>query len=127
MLRSSAGEMTTLQSFVSNQEVSMLALSLAFILFLGLTLPVAAEPPSACSLLTPGDVESAIGGKVSATQPLQFDDSPTGPNRSVKVQGCMWGVTTPLGRITISWFQGPLTDEQIAQLITMTKSNPGVD
>ena len=69
---------------------------------------------------------AVTGGKVTATQPLQFDDIPAGPNKSVKVQGCMWGVST-MGQITISWFHGPLTDEEIAQFIKMTKSNPGVD
>ena len=38
----------------------------------------------------------------------------------------MWGVST-MGQITISWFRGPLTDDEIAQFIKMTKSNPGVD
>jgi hypothetical protein len=104
----------------------MLPLSLALILTAAITSPAAAEPLSACSLLTPGDIEAVTGGKVTASQPLQFDDIPTGPNRVVKVTGCMWGVST-MGQITISWLRGPLTDEEVAQLIKMTKSNPGVD
>jgi hypothetical protein len=104
----------------------MLPLILALILAAAITSTASADPSSACSLLTPGDIEAVTGGKVSATQPLQFDDIPAGPNKSVKVLGCMWGVST-MGQITVSWFHGPLTGEEIAQLIKMTKSNPGVD
>ena len=42
----------------------------------------------------------------------------------VKVHGCLWGIST-MGQIAVSWFGGPLTDDEIAQLINMTKNNPG--
>jgi hypothetical protein len=39
----------------------------------------------------------------------------------------MYAVTSHLGQITISWFTGPVTDEDIAKLITMSKNNVGTD
>jgi hypothetical protein len=39
----------------------------------------------------------------------------------------MWGVSTHSGQLTISWFRGPLTDDEIAQLIKMSKHNTGTD
>lgn len=105
----------------------MLPLSLVLILVAAVTSPAAAEQSSACSLLTSSDIEGVTGGKVSATQQIQFDDIPTGPNRVVKVLGCMWGVSTYTGQLTISWFRGPLTDDEIAQLIKMSKNNTGTD
>jgi hypothetical protein len=103
----------------------MLPFSLALVLFALLTSPAAAEEKSACSLLTSSDIEAVVGGKPSAAQPLQFDDIPTG-KRIVKVDGCLWGVST-MGQISVSWFRGPLTDAEIAQLINMTKKNPGTE
>ena len=41
--------------------------------------------------------------------------------------GCMYAVTSQQGQITISWFTGPVTDEDIAKLITMSKNNVGTD
>jgi hypothetical protein len=102
----------------------MLPLSLALVLFALLTSPAAAEEKSACSLLTSNDIEGVSGGKVSAAQPIHFDDIPTGQKKSVKVLGCMWGVSA-MGQVAISWFVGPLTDDEIAQLIKMTRDNPG--
>ena len=62
---------------------------------------------------------------MSASQPIHFDDIPSG-QKVVKVLGCMWGVST-IGQISISWFVGPFTDDEIAQLIKMTKNNPGTE
>lgn len=101
----------------------MLPFTLAMIWIALLTSPAAAEEKSACSLLTSSDIEAVVGGKVSATQPMHFDDIPTG-QKVVKVIGCMWGVST-MGQVSVSWFGGPLTDDEIAQLIKMTKNNPG--
>ena len=101
----------------------MLPFSLALVLFALLTSPAAAEEKSACSLLTSSDIEAVSGGKVSAAQPIQFDDIPTG-KKIVKVYGCLWGIST-MGQVSVSWFEGPLTDDEIAQLIKMTKNNPG--
>jgi hypothetical protein len=103
----------------------MLPFSLVLVLFALLTSPAAAEEKSACSLLTSGDIEAIVGGKVSAAQPIHFDDIPNG-KKTVKAYGCMWGVST-IGQISISWFEGPLTDDEIAQLIKMTKDNPGTN
>jgi hypothetical protein len=103
----------------------MLPFSLAMILMALLTSPAAAKEKSACSLLTSNDIEAVSGGKVSAAQPIHFDDIPTG-KKIVKVLGCMWGVST-MGQVSISWFVGPLTDDEIAQLIKMTKNNPGTE
>ena len=41
--------------------------------------------------------------------------------------GCLYAVPSHLGQITISWFTGPVTDEDIAKLITMSKNNVGTD
>lgn len=101
----------------------MLPFSPVIILFALLTSPAAAEDKSACSLLTSSDIEAVVGGKPSAAQPLHFDDIPTG-KKIVKVDGCLWGVST-MGQISVSWFRGPLADDEIAQLIKMTKDNPG--
>ena len=101
----------------------MLPFSLAVVLFALLTAPAAAEEKSACSLLTSSDIEGVVGAKPSAAQPLQFDDIPSG-KKIVKVDGCLWGIST-MGQISVSWFRGPLTDDEIAQLIKMTKDNPG--
>ena len=103
----------------------MLPLSLAVILVALLTSPAAAEEKSACSLLTSSDIEAVVGGKVSASQPIHFDDIPSG-QKTVKVSGCLWGIST-MGQISMSWFEGPLTDAEIAQLIKMTKDNPGTN
>lgn len=105
----------------------MLLFSLVLSLIALFASPAAAEQSSACSLLTSSDIEGVTGGKVSANQPIHFDDVPAGPNRMMKVLGCMWGVTTPPGQITVSWFLGPVTDEDIANLIKMSKSNVGTD
>ena len=105
----------------------MLLFSLLLSLVALVTSPASAEEPSACSLLTSSDIEAMTGGKMGVTQPLHFDDVPAGPNRSMKVLGCMYAVTSQLGQITISWFTGPVTDEDIAKLIAMSKSNVGTD
>lgn len=101
----------------------MLPFGLALLLIALLTSPAAAEEKSACSLLTSNDIEAVSGGKVSASQPIHFDDIPSG-KKTVKVHGCMWGVSA-MAQISVSWFEGPLTDDEIAQLIKMTKDNPG--
>jgi hypothetical protein len=105
----------------------MLLFSLVLSLIALFTSPAAAEQSSACSLLTSSDIEVVTGGKMGVTQPLHFDDVPAGPNRSMKVLGCMYAVTSHTGQITISWFTGPVTDDDIARLITMSKSNVGTD
>lgn len=103
----------------------MLPFSLAMILIALLTSPAAAKEKSACSLLTSAEIEAVSGGKVSASQPIHFDDIPSG-QKTVKVLGCMWGLST-IGQISISWFVGPFTDDEIGQLIKMTKNNPGTE
>ena len=103
----------------------MLSFALAMMLIALLTSPAVAEEKSACSLLTSSDIEAVVGGKPSASQPIHFDDIPSG-QKTVKVLGCMWGVST-MGQIAMSWFVGPLTDAEIAQLIKMTKDNPGTN
>lgn len=103
----------------------MLPFSLAFILIALLTLPATAEEKSACSLLTSSDIEAVVGAKPSASQSIHFDDIPSG-QKTVKVLGCMWGVST-MGQVSMSWFVGPLTDAEIVQLIKMTKDNPGTN
>jgi hypothetical protein len=105
----------------------MLLFSLVLSLIAVFSSPAAAEQSSACSLLTSSDIEVVTGGKMGVTQPIHFDDVPAGPNRSMKVLGCMYAVTTHLGQITISWFTGPVADEDIAKLIAMSKNNVGTD
>jgi hypothetical protein len=105
----------------------MLPLSFALFLIIALVSPVSAEERSACSLLTSSDAESVTGGKIGVSQPLHFDDIPTGPNRIIKVSGCLFSVPTHRGQISTSWMLGPITDDEIAQLIKMSKNNVGVD
>ncbi len=76
----------------------MLPFSLALILIALLTSPAAAEEKSACSLLTSNDIEAVSGGKVTAAQPIHFDDIPSGQKKVVKVLGCLWGVS-PVGQV----------------------------
>ena len=102
-------------------------LSFALFLIAALVSPASAEEGSACSLLTSSDSESVTGGTTGVSQPLKFDDIPTGPNRIIKVTGCLFSVPTHRGQISISWFLGPITDEEIAQLIKMSKNNVGTD
>ena len=103
----------------------MLPFSLAMILIALLISPAAAEEKSACSLLTSSDIEAVVGGKPTASQPIHFDDIPSG-KKTVKAYGCLWGIST-MGQVSVSWFEGPLTDDEIAQLIKMTKNNPGIE
>ena len=105
----------------------MLPLCLAFVLFLGLILPAGAEEKSACSLLTSADVESVTGGKLGGTQPLHFDDIPAGPNRTIKVPGCLLSVPAHRGQISIGWYVGPVTDREIDELLRMSKDNVGIN
>jgi len=105
----------------------MLLFSLVLSLIALSTSPAAAEQSSACSLLTSNDIEGVTGGKMGVTQPLHFDNVPAGPNRSMKVFGCLYAVPSQQGQIAISWFTGPVTDEDIAKLITMSKNNVGTD
>lgn len=105
----------------------MLLCSLSMILLMTLASPVTAEESAACSLLTSGDIEAATDGQVSAAEPMQLDDIQTEPNRTMEVFGCMWGLSGHAGQLTITWFQGPLTDEEIAQLIKVSKNNPDID
>jgi len=103
----------------------MLPFSLALILIALLTSPAAAEEKSACSLLTSSDIEAVVGGKPTAAEPIHFDDIPSG-KKTVNAYGCLWGIST-MGQVSVSWFEGPLTDAEIAQLIKMTKDNPGTN
>jgi len=96
-------------------------------LAMALASPIAAEESAACSLLTSRDIEAATDGQVSAAEPMQLDDIQTEPNRVLKVLGCMWGLSSHAGQLTLTWFQGPLTDDEIAQLIKVSKNNPGID
>src|SRR6476619_1529245 len=105
----------------------MLPLSLALILAAAMTSPAAAEEQSACSLLTSGDVASVIGGQLRATQPLKFDDVPAGPNRVIKTLVCLLSVPTHTGQVSIGWYVGPITDQEIDQLLKMSKDNVGVN
>ena len=109
------------------EKALMLLFSLVLSLIALFTSPAAAEQSSACSLLTSSDIEVVTGGKMGVTQPLHFDDVPAGPNRSMKVLGCLYAVPSQKGQIAISWFTGPVTDEDIAKLITMSKNNVGTD
>jgi hypothetical protein len=105
----------------------MLPFSLALFLIVALASPAAAEEQSACALLISGDVETVTGGKIGVTQPYDFPDVPAGPNRIIKVPGCMFSVPAITGQITIGWYVGPITDEEIAQLIKMSKDNVGTN
>jgi|SRR5450432_2028442 len=105
----------------------MLRFSLVLSLIAPFISPAAAQQSSACSLLTSSDIEVVTGGKLGATQPIHFEDVPAGPNRSMKVVGCLYTVPSHQGQISISWFTGPVTDEDIAKLITMSKNNVGTD
>ena len=104
----------------------MLPFTLVLILVAVFASPAAAESASACSLLTSSDIESVIGAKMGLTQPIHFDDIPAGQNRSIKVLGCLLSVP-PHGQISVAWYLGPITDEEIAQLIKMSKDNVGTN
>lgn len=101
----------------------MLLLSLVLGLVAALASPAAAEQSSACSLLSPTDIEVATGGKVGVSQPGDYD-VPGGPNKSLTVLSCTWTVPSHRGQVVISWFPGPATDEDIAK---MAKNNAGTD
>ena len=73
----------------------MLLFSLVLSLIALFTSPAAAEQSSACSLLTSSDIEVVTGGKMGVTQPIHFDDVPAGPNRSMKVLGCLLYCSLP--------------------------------
>jgi hypothetical protein len=105
----------------------MFLFSLSMMLVMAFASPIAAEQSAACSLLTSSEIEAATGGHVSAAEPMQLDDIATDPERVMKVIGCMWGVASPTGQLTMTWFQGPLTDEEIAQLIKANKRNTDID
>jgi len=98
--------------------------SLVVFLIVALVSPAIAEDKSACSVLTSSDIESVTGAKMGMTQPIHFDDIPAGPNRNIKVLGCLLSVP-PTGQISVAWYVGPITDEEIAQLIKMSKDNVG--
>ena len=104
----------------------MLPLRLVSLLVVALVSPAAAEEQSACSLLTSSDVESVTGAKLGPTQPIHFDDIPAGQSRNIKVLGCLLSVP-PQGQISVAWYLGPITDEEIAQLIKMSKDNVGTN
>jgi hypothetical protein len=104
----------------------MLPLRLVSLLVVALVSPAAAEEKSACSLLTSSDVESVTGAKLGPTQPIHFDDIPAGQSRNIKVLGCLLSVP-PQGQISVAWYLGPITDEEIAQLIKMSKDNVGTN
>jgi len=70
------------------KELTMLD-SASMMLLIVLTSPVMAEEPTACSLLTSGEIEAVTGGTVSATEPMQLDDIPSDHNRTVTVVGCL--------------------------------------
>lgn len=105
----------------------MFLFSLSMMLVMALASSVAAEQSDACSLLTPSEIEAATGSQVSATEPMQLDDIATDQERVMKVLGCIWGVAGPRGQLTITWFQGPLTDDEIAQLIKANKKNTDIN
>ena len=104
----------------------MLPFTLVLILVAVFASPTAAESPSACSLLTSSDTESVIGATLGQTQPIHFDDIPAGQNRSIKVLGCLLSVP-PYGQISVAWYVGPITDQEIDQLIKMSKDNVGTN
>ncbi len=105
----------------------MLLFSLSMMLIMTLASPLAAEESGACSLLTSSDIEAATGGQASGAEPMQLDDIETEPNRVMKVLGCMWGLSNQMGNLTVTWFRGPLTEEEIAQLIKVSKNNTDID
>jgi len=101
----------------------MLLFSLVLSLIAVLTSPAAAQQSSACSLLTPGDVEVATGAKVGATQPSDYE-MPIGPNKNMTVPSCTWTVPTYQGGVVISVGPGLPSDKDT---IKMAKNNPGTD
>ena len=105
----------------------MLVFNLSIILVMTLASPLAAGESGACSLLTSGDIEAATGGQVSGAEPMQLDDIETEPNRVMKVFGCTWGLSNQMGNLTVTWFQGPLTEDEIGQLIKVTKNNTDIE
>ena len=105
----------------------MLRFSLSMILLIALASPIMAEEPTACSLLTSGDIEAVTGGTVSATEPMKLDDIPSDHNRTVTVVGCLWGLAHQTGQLSLTWFRGPLTDEEIGQLLTVSRNSMGID
>jgi hypothetical protein len=109
------------------KELNMLVFSLSMMLVMILAPPVGAEERGACSLLTSGDIEAATGNHVSGAEPLQLDDIVTEPNRAMKVLGCLWGLSNQMGKLTVTWFRGPLTEEEIAQLIKVSKNNADIE
>ena len=105
----------------------MFLFSLSLMLIMALASPVAAEQPTACSLLTSSEIEAATGGQVSGAEPMQLDDIETEPNSVMKVLGCMWGLSNQMGNLTVTWFRGPLTEEEIAQLIRVSKNTTDIE
>lgn len=105
----------------------MLLFSLSIMLVMALASPVAAEESAACSLLTSSEIEATTGGQVSAAEPMQLDDIATDSDRVMKVLACIWGLSSPTGQLTLTWFQGPLTDDEIAQLLKVNKHNTDID
>jgi hypothetical protein len=99
------------------KELIILLFSLSMMLIMALASPVAAEESTTCSLLTSSEIETVTGGQVSAAEPMQLDDIKTEPDRVIKVFGCMWALSKQRGQLTITWFHGPLTADDIAQLI----------
>jgi hypothetical protein len=39
----------------------------------------------------------------------------------------VWGFSNLTGNLTVTWFRGPLTEEEIAQLIKVSKDNIGIE
>jgi len=105
----------------------MFLFSLSLMLIMALASPVAAEQPTACSLLTSGEIEAATGSQISGAEPLQLDDIETEPNSVMKVLGCMWGLSNGMGNVTVTWFRGPLTQEEIEQLIKVSKNTTDIE
>ena len=105
----------------------MFLFSLSLMLIMALASRAAAEQPTACSLLTSSEIEAATGGRVSGAEPMQLDDIETEPNSAMKVLGCMWGLSNQMGNLTVTWFRGPLTEEEIAQLIKVSKNTTDIE
>ena len=85
----------------------MLRFSLSMILLIALASPIMAEEPTACSLLTSGDIEAVTGGTVSATEPMKLDDIPSDHNRTVTVVGCLWGLHIRRDNSALRGSEGP--------------------
>jgi hypothetical protein len=75
-------------------------------LLIALTSANLSAQQAACTLLTPGDIEPIIGGKLM--EPHQTDMViPEGPQKGQTVNGCMWSVPSASGMVSVSLMPAP--------------------